>query len=138
MVKVLENRVVDLDILPGNKGANDIAVQAKEAATEVIPSDEAQRIAANAQNCATAIGGTVGGAVKGILDTAGNTVGTLGEGLTGTVVGVGKGLGSAAQYGGNALDGAVSGAGKLLGVSKKDPGRGVTESNNDKDKADEI
>jgi hypothetical protein len=63
-----------------------------------------------------AVGGALGGVVKGLVDTASNTVGTLGEGVAGTLGGVGKGLGDAAVYGGSALDGAGRNLGGALGL----------------------
>ena len=61
--------------------------------------------------------------MKGVVDTLGNTVGTLGEGVVGTVQGVGDGIGSTVQFAGGAL-GAGAGqigsvfAGKIQGQGK--------------------
>jgi hypothetical protein len=55
------------------------------------------------------VAGTVGGAVKGVLDTAGNTVGTLGSGVGDTVVGVTGGLADAAYQAGGAMKSAGQG-----------------------------
>jgi hypothetical protein len=136
MVKVLENRVVDLDIFPGTKEEQEAAAKARylnffvllhtliisshcsrQVATGVIPNEDAQNatLGQNVQNAGMAIGGALGGAVKGLLDTAGNTVGTLGEGVAGTLGGVGKGLVDAAVYGGSALDEAGRSVGGALG-----------------------
>ncbi|KAF2119642.1 hypothetical protein BDV96DRAFT_596339 [Lophiotrema nucula] len=117
MVKVLENRVVDLDLLPGTKDQQEAAAAAQQTITEALPEGSAQNQtpAKNATNAGKAVGAAVGGSVKGVVDTAGNTVGTLGEGLAGTVGGLGKGVGSAAVYGGTALDGVGRSIGSGLG-----------------------
>jgi len=136
MVKVLENRVVDLDIFPGTKEEQEAAAKARysnfsvplytlmisphcsrQAATSALSNEDAQNatLGQNAQNAGMAIGGALGGAVKGILDTAGNTVGTLGDGIAGTLGDVGKGLVGAAVYGGSAIDGAGRSLGGALG-----------------------
>ena len=93
----------------------------RRAVTESIPEDKAsdQSVGRNTVNAGQALGGAVGGTVKGIVDTTGNTVGTLGEGLAGTVAGLGKGLGSAAAYTGSALDGVGRGIGSSIGLGGK-------------------
>ncbi|KAK5221270.1 hypothetical protein LTR72_006830 [Exophiala xenobiotica] len=110
MVKVAENRVVDLDVFPGNPKGDKLAEQTKSAIAGKIPQDQAQGVSSNTQSAVQALGGTVGGGVKGLVDTVGNTVGALGEGVTGTVQGVGDGVGSTVQFAGGALG---AGAGKV-------------------------
>ncbi|KAK6380840.1 hypothetical protein LTS17_005041 [Exophiala oligosperma] len=83
MVKVAENRVVDLDIFPGDPKANKLSEQTQTAVAGKIPQNQAKGISSNTQSAVQALGGTVGGGVKGVVDTVGNTVGTLGEGVTG-------------------------------------------------------
>ncbi|KAL6251432.1 hypothetical protein RBB50_001641 [Rhinocladiella similis] len=110
MVKVAENRVIDLDVFPGDPKANKLAEQTQAAVAGKIPQVQAKGITSNTQSAVQALGGTVGGGVKGVVDTVGNTVETLGEGVTGTVQGVGDGVGSTIQFAGGALG---AGAGKL-------------------------
>lgn len=65
--------------------------------------------------------GTAGTAVKGVVDTAGNTVGALGEGLAGTVGGVAGGLGNTVKGAGGAVRsglGAVEQKGGEIEVGK--------------------
>ena len=69
----------------------------------------------------TALGGTLGGGIKGVVDTLGNTVGAVGEGLTGTVQGVGDGLGSTIQYVGGTV-----GAGALMSGKQGEHGETST------------
>ncbi|KAF2871682.1 hypothetical protein BDV95DRAFT_572536 [Massariosphaeria phaeospora] len=130
MVKVLENRMVDLDIMPGSNGNQEAIAKATEAATESIPTDDAQIASAadNAQNAGLAAAGALGGTVKGLVDTTGNTVGTLGEGVAGTVMGLGKGVGNAAIYGGSALDSAGRGVGSTLGLGGGNESAGKEEA----------
>ncbi|KAL1610058.1 hypothetical protein SLS60_001723 [Paraconiothyrium brasiliense] len=114
MVKVLENRVIDLDLLPGTKKQRGAMKRAKqreeEDEDEWSSSDEYDQGAlAHAQHAATALTSSVGGAVKGVVDTAGNTVHAVGTGVFETAIGLGKGLGSVAAYSGSAI-------GKTLGV----------------------
>jgi hypothetical protein len=73
----------------------------------------------NAKNAALAVGSTLGGGVKGVLDTTGNTVGTLAEGLGGTVQGIGDGVGATAQYAGGAVGSGIMGVGKMMGLTGK-------------------
>ncbi|KAI4209426.1 MAG: hypothetical protein LQ351_007655 [Letrouitia transgressa] len=107
MVKVAENRIIDLDVLPEH-GAGDVVAQAKKMADNPnIPPDQrqkAQGILAQLQGTGASAAGTAGTAAKGVVDTAGNTVGALGEGLAGTVEGVTGGLGNT-----------VKGAGGIMG-----------------------
>lgn len=117
MVKVLENRAIDLDIVPGNKQVDDLAAQARQAATSGNPTSDAEGLADNAKAAAAAVGGTLGGGVKGTLDTVSNTVGTLAGGLGGTVAGVGDGLGSVAQYTGGTVGSGIMGAGNMMGLT---------------------
>ena len=67
MVKVLENRAIDLDIAPGNKKADDITAQAQAAASGGNQTSDAEGVAGNAQAAGMAVAGTAGGAVKGAL-----------------------------------------------------------------------
>ncbi|KAK5051918.1 hypothetical protein LTR84_002721 [Exophiala bonariae] len=110
MVKVAENRVIDLDVFPGDPKGDQLAEQTRAAVSGKLPQEGAQGVSANSQSAITALGGTVGGGVKGVVDTLGNTVGALGEGVTGTVQGVGDGVGSTVQFAGGAVG---AGAGKL-------------------------
>lgn len=108
MVKVLENKVVDLDLLPG-KEQQELKAQAQaqldkagwergipltrfwtrdvltlfnnrdqvKVATDKLPPEQKKQVegfAGNAANVATGVAGTAGGAIKGVLDTTGNTV----------------------------------------------------------------
>ncbi|KAI4224818.1 MAG: hypothetical protein L6R36_004380 [Xanthoria steineri] len=102
-MKVAENSIIDLDILPG-KGEGDVLGQAQAMANNPnIPPEQREKakgIVANMQGVAGGVAGTVGGGVKGVVDTAGNTVGTLGSGLAGTVGGVAGGLGDTVKSGG--------------------------------------
>lgn len=113
MVKVLENQVVDLDLLPG-KEQQELKAKLQEqleaqggkvsweiypvsffcwktdevlfvssgqlkAATDNLPAEQKQQVEGyldGASKVATGVAGTAGGAVKGVLDTAGNTVST--------------------------------------------------------------
>ncbi|KEF60710.1 uncharacterized protein A1O9_02271 [Exophiala aquamarina CBS 119918] len=107
MVKVAENRVVDLDVFPGDPKCDKLAEQTKGAIAGEIPRERAHGTSANTQSAITALGGTVGGGLKGVVDTIGNTVGTLGEGAAGTVQGVGDGIGSTVQFAGGAVGAGV-------------------------------
>ena len=113
MVKVMENSIVDLDVVPG-KNQQQLQAQAQQQAQAmggqagydfppVLPltrvgrlkadsrlsseqaqeamknlppeqQEQAKGMMANAQAGAGALAGTAGGAVKGVVDTAGNTV----------------------------------------------------------------
>lgn len=84
-----------------------------------IPQDQAQGISSNTQSAVTALGGTLGGGVKGVVDTVGNTVGALGEGVTGTVQGVGDGVGSTVQFAGGALGAGAGKVGNMFTGSKQ-------------------
>ncbi|KAJ9639251.1 hypothetical protein H2204_003862 [Knufia peltigerae] len=64
MVKVAENRVVDLDIFPGDPKANKLSEQTQTAVAGKIPQDQAKGISSNTQSAVQALGGTVGGGVK--------------------------------------------------------------------------
>ncbi|KAL9609284.1 MAG: hypothetical protein Q9167_005936 [Letrouitia subvulpina] len=131
MVKVAENRIIDLDILPEH-GAGDVVAQAKKMADNPnIPPDQrekAQGILAQLQGTGASVAGTAGTAVKGVVDTAGNTVGALGEGLVGTVGGVAGGLGST-----------VKGAGGVVGsgIGAVEQNEGKTEVEKDVNKEEE-
>ncbi|KAI4283426.1 MAG: hypothetical protein L6R35_005179 [Caloplaca aegaea] len=76
-MKVLENRVIDLDILPG-KGQGDVIGEAQAMANDPnIPPEQREKakgILANVQGVGTGVANTAGGAVKGVGDTLGNTV----------------------------------------------------------------
>ncbi|RVX67742.1 hypothetical protein B0A52_07865 [Exophiala mesophila] len=109
MVKVAENRVIDLDVFPDDPKGDRLAEQTRTAIAGKVPQSESEGVPSNAQNAVTALGGTLGGGIKGVVDTLGNTVGAVGEGLTGTVQGVGDGLGSTIQYVGGTV-----GAGALM------------------------
>ena len=120
MVKVLENRIIDLDILPGTKeeqlmaqaqtqvdaagsvtphtqnhtprtltvlsneiktlAANQLTPEQKqqlEGAIDKLPEEQktqAQNLLGGASNIVVGTAGTAGGAVKGVLDTVGDTV----------------------------------------------------------------
>ncbi|KAI4181636.1 MAG: hypothetical protein LQ346_006734, partial [Caloplaca aetnensis] len=95
-MKVAENSIIDLDILPG-KGQGDVLGEAQAMAnnpkshiqgtttcdereeadvTSSIPPEQrekAQGIIANMQGVGGGVAKTAGGAVKGVVDTAGNT-----------------------------------------------------------------
>ncbi|KAF2737490.1 hypothetical protein EJ04DRAFT_561644 [Polyplosphaeria fusca] len=127
MVKVLDNRVVDLDLLPGTEEQRKEAAQARfglQQSVEPVPTGDPknQTAAQNAGNAGAAVVGALAGTVKDLGDTTFNTVGTLGEGLAGTVTGLGKGLGSAAMYGGSTLGGAGKSVGRGLGLGGKPEG----------------
>ncbi|KAF9728821.1 hypothetical protein PMIN06_002490 [Paraphaeosphaeria minitans] len=123
MVKVLSNRLIDLDLLPGNKKQQQAMGRAKQKdqdedgnEDESSSSDEYdQNALTHAQHAATVLAGTAGGAVKGVVDTTGNAVHVVGTGIFGTVTGLGKGLGNAAAYGGSAI-------GKSLGLGDQHRG----------------
>ncbi|KAI4158777.1 MAG: hypothetical protein LQ342_007172 [Letrouitia transgressa] len=124
MVKIAENRIIDLDVLPEH-GAGDVVAQAKKMADNPnIPPDQrekAQGILAQLQGTGASAMGTAGTAVKGVVDTAGNTVGALGEGLAGTVGGVAGGLGNTVKGAGGAVRsglGAVEQKGGEIEVGK--------------------
>lgn len=69
-----------------------------ETATKSQPTCQSEGVVENTKNAVLAVGGTLGGDLKGVLDTTGNTLDTITEGLGGTVQGVSDGLGVAAQY----------------------------------------
>ncbi|KAL8824383.1 MAG: hypothetical protein Q9170_008175 [Blastenia crenularia] len=75
-MKVAENSVIDLDILPG-KGQGDVIGQAQAMADNPnLPPEQREKakgILANMQNVGGGLANTAGGAVKGVVDTAGNT-----------------------------------------------------------------
>ncbi|KAL9026231.1 MAG: hypothetical protein Q9196_005073, partial [Gyalolechia fulgens] len=102
-MKVAENSIIDLDILPG-KGQGDVIGEAKAMADNPnIPAEQREKakgILANMQGVGGGLANTAGGAVKGVVDTAGNTVGALGGGVAGTVGGVAGGLGDTVKAGG--------------------------------------
>jgi len=125
MVKVAENRVVNLDLFPGDPKGEKLAEQTKAAIAGKIPPEDAQGLSSNAQSAVSALGGTVGGGVKGVVDTLGNTVGSLGEGVVGTVQGVGDGVGSTVQFAGGALG---AGAGKAAGMVSSGDKQGQDEA----------
>ena len=54
-----------------------------------------------------------------MVDTLGNTVGTLGEGVVGTVQGVGDGLGSTIQFAGGAVGAGAGKIGSMFSGSQK-------------------
>lgn len=83
-----------------------------------LPPEEAQGALANAQGALGAVGGTLGGTLKGVVDTTSNTVGTLAQGLQGTVQGVGDGLGSTVQFAGGAVGAGVSQVGSYVTGAK--------------------
>ncbi|MCJ1308601.1 hypothetical protein MMC25_002254 [Agyrium rufum] len=120
MVKVLENRVVDLDIMPGKQqdelmaeaqtqvdaagnqiktvAADQLSPEQKkqlEGAMDKLPEEQRSKVQSamgGASNIVVGTAGTAGGAVKGVLDTVGDTVGTLGGGLGNTLYDAGTGL----------------------------------------------
>ncbi|KEF51348.1 uncharacterized protein A1O9_12698, partial [Exophiala aquamarina CBS 119918] len=112
MVKVAENRVNDLDVFPSDPKANKLVDQTQTAVAGKIPQDQAKGITSNTQSAVQALGGTVGGGVKGVVDAVGNTVGTLGEG------GVGDGVGSTIQFAGGALGAGAGKVGSMLSGNK--------------------
>jgi len=114
MVKVAENKVIDLDLFPGNKEGDKLAQQTRDAIQGKLPPEEAQGALANAQGALGAVGGTLGGGLKGVVDTAGNTVGSLAQGLQGTVQGVGDGLGSTVQFAGGAVGAGTAQLGNMF------------------------
>jgi hypothetical protein len=92
-----------------------------------LPEEGAQGVSANTQSAITALGGTVGGGVKGVVDTLGNTVGALGEGVAGTVQGVGDGVGSTVQFAGGAVGAGVGKVGNMFTRSKQQ-GQGESQT----------
>ena len=82
--------------------------------------DESIGALATAQYAATALSSTVGGAVKDVVDTAGNTVDSVGTGVYGTVTGLGKGLGKGL---GNAAVYGESAVGKTFGFGDQNRGK---------------
>ncbi|KAL8694858.1 MAG: hypothetical protein Q9224_003490 [Gallowayella concinna] len=124
-MKVAENSIIDLDILPG-KGQGDVMGEAQAMANNPnIPPEQREKakgIVANMQGVAGGVAGTVGGGVKGVVDTAGNTVGALGDGVAGTVGGVAGGLGDTVKAGGGMVS---SGLG--FGGAKAEEGAGKAE-----------
>ncbi|KAL8932190.1 MAG: hypothetical protein Q9216_006930 [Gyalolechia sp. 2 TL-2023] len=76
-MKVAENSIIDLDILPG-KGQGDVVGEAKALAENPnIPPEQREKakgILANMQGVGGGLANTAGGAVKGVVDTAGDTV----------------------------------------------------------------
>ncbi|KAL8724169.1 MAG: hypothetical protein Q9181_006946 [Wetmoreana brouardii] len=138
-MKVAENSIIDLDILPG-KGQGDVLGEAQAMANNPnIPPEQREKakgIIANMQGVAGGVAGTAGGAVKGVVDTAGNTVGALGDGVAGTVGGIAGGLGDTVKAGGGMVQSglgygseAVSGAGDFAqeGGQKAEEGKGKVE-----------
>ncbi|KAL8645860.1 MAG: hypothetical protein Q9210_006475 [Variospora velana] len=77
IMKVLENSMIDLDILP-SKGQGDVIGEAQAMANNPnIPPEQREKakgILANVQGVGTGVVNTAGGAVKGVGDTLGNTV----------------------------------------------------------------
>ena len=103
-MKVLENSVVDLDVLPGKEqqelkaqiqaqggnvgysnpyftnqptSANALSSDQLKNATDNLPAEQKEQadgVVSGVTNVASGVAGTAGGAVKGVLDTAGNTV----------------------------------------------------------------
>ncbi|KAL9128140.1 MAG: hypothetical protein Q9217_003114 [Psora testacea] len=132
MVKVAENRVVDLDLLPGTQGedakaqvdqatnslANDsknpfpFSGQLKGVTTDNLPPEVRERIEGAAGGASDAAGGvvnTAGGAAKGGVDTAGNTVAEAGSGVSNAASGAISGLSGAASSAGAGAKSAVAG-----------------------------
>jgi hypothetical protein len=149
MVKVLDNPVVALDILPGTKAQKDAITCSKYANSflciidtkfpsghnkvdgnrqktdedneDAQSSDEDEQGAlAHAQYAATALSSTLSGTAKGLVDVTGDTV----VGVFGIVAGVGKGLGSVAAHGGSAVGKAVGVGGLRRDSQVRDLSRG--------------
>ncbi|MCJ1279234.1 hypothetical protein MMC21_007058 [Puttea exsequens] len=122
MVKVAENKIVDLDVLPGTEEdrlkakADALSKSGTDALPEGPAKDRAEGVAAGLTQTGQETLNTVGGGVKGVVDTAGNTVGTLGEGVAGTVGGVAGGVGNVVGSAGGAVRGGMAGKGEEEGV----------------------
>ncbi|KAL8891906.1 MAG: hypothetical protein Q9215_001118 [Flavoplaca cf. flavocitrina] len=71
MVKALGNSLVDLDLMPGSKQD-----ESRKGTQQGNQSDDPARgVRGGAQDVAGGVASTAGGALKGVVNTAGNTVG---------------------------------------------------------------